>query len=63
MPLGTEIYEIKKNKELTENRIDTGEELKIKIADLDEEGQNLNLAKGGKGGQGNFKAKTMNIVQ
>lgn len=57
VPLGTEIYEIKKGMKFSASqRLKTVtpelEELS-KVADLDEEGQSYLIAEGGKGGQGN----------
>jgi GTPase involved in cell partitioning and DNA repair len=36
-------------------------EIKIKVADLDAEGDEYCMAKGGMGGEGNFKRKTLDL--
>ena len=57
VPLGTEIYEIK-SKTKTKNLMASGSEVfKIKVADLQEEGDEFRVAKGGAGGSGNLKQK------
>ena len=40
-----------------------GEEVKIKITDLDLEGQEFKMAAGGRGGIGNFKDKQLRILE
>lgn len=60
MPLGTEIYEIKKSDPSTRQILPQGE-VKLRVADLDEEGSEARLAKGGTGGNGNFKDKQLYI--
>jgi len=59
VPLGTEIFEVKRNvgtKKLAKGP-HSGSDIKIKICDLDEEGQKVRIVKGGAGGLGNYKDK------
>ncbi len=67
VPLGTEIFEIKKqnpSKSLQSTVREDGvtvtkaEECKIKIADLDQEGQSIIIARGGAGGLGNYSVRS-----
>ncbi len=63
VPLGTEIYEVKMQqlaKELSANR---GDQIKIKVADLDSEGAQFRLCKGGEGGSGNLTNKQLKVLQ
>ena len=53
MPIGTEIYKIRRNVASNNMRV-SGSDHFTKIADLDEEGQEFRLAKGGRGGIGNY---------
>jgi GTPase involved in cell partitioning and DNA repair len=53
VPVGTEIHKIRKR--LVGNCI---VEEKIKVADLDAPGEEFCVAKGGLGGEGNYKRKT-----
>ena len=55
MPLGTEVYEVKKSDKTSKSR--TGREIRIKIADLDDEGKEVLMARGGAGGKGNYYDK------
>ncbi len=48
VPLGTEVIEIKKN--MLSQKKAIGAEIRTKVADLDEEGSDVLLAKGGAGG-------------
>ena len=50
VPMGTEVWEVTRT--TTDGMI---EEKKVKIADLDENGSEFLMAKGGRGGVGNFK--------
>ena len=55
VPLGTEIYEVKKQTLSKENASEDRDLMaKIKVADLDSEGAEYRVAKGGKGGSGNL---------
>ena len=54
VPVGTEVIEVKKSR-YDDRKIRPKEELKFKVADLDEHGSTFMVAKGGKGGVGNGK--------
>ena len=62
MPLGTEIFEIKSSVSNTRS-MNAGSSVKIKIADLDEEGQIARVVKGGSGGAGNYRDKQLRILE
>ena len=65
VPLGTEVYEIKRSvgSKKQAAQLKTGrDEVKIKIADLDNQGQSIRLARGGVGGVGNFKDKLVKFL-
>lgn len=57
VPLGTEVYEIKKSNP-SKSLQTSDEEYKLKIADLDQEGQFIQVARGGKGGPGNMTVRS-----
>lgn len=59
VPIGTEIYQIKRNSKA--KLLSQQGEIKVKLADLDEENQSFRVVKGGLGGRGNFKDKSMQI--
>ena len=66
VPIGTEVYEIKRSVQSKEQAkaLGTGrDEIKIKVSDLDHEGQSVRLAKGGNFGIGNFKDKQLKILE
>lgn len=66
VPLGTEIYEVKRSissKKKFKQGQAPGADIKIKIGDLDEEGQNIRVALGGNGGIGNYKDKQLRILE
>ena len=60
VPVGTEIFEIKRNVKSKEHALAMGtgrDEIKVKIGDLDREDQKIRMAKGGNSGVGNYKDK------
>ena len=64
MPIGTEVYEIKRSRKVVSKAASAKrqDEVKIKIADLDQEAQSIRMVKGGQGGPGNFKDKQLKIL-
>lgn len=63
VPLGTEIYEIKRNNKKLSNQAIGKNEVKLKLGDLDNEGSKLRLASGGLGGAGNYKVKQVTMLE
>ena len=59
VPIGTEVFQIKRNVKSSQLSKVTGTEYFEKIADLDEEDQEVRVAKGGRGGVGNFQDKSL----
>lgn len=58
VPLGTEIYEVQNSHRQGKGDVMRPEK-KLKLIDLDEEGQKYMVAQGGKGSTGNFKKKNL----
>lgn len=54
VPVGTEVYEIKKSDPTSKFVLPEGE-IKLRVCDLDEDGAEVRLAKGGAQGHGNWK--------
>ena len=67
VPLGTEVYEVKRSvsgKKQVKGAIHySGSDIKIKLGDLDEEGQMIRVAQGGAGGAGNYRDKQLRILE
>ena len=66
VPLGTEVYEVKRSvgtKKLLKTIGRDAGDVKIKIADLDEEGDMIRVSKGGPGGIGNYRDKQLRILE
>ena len=61
VPVGTEVFKIKKSEDPDDP--DCVVEQLSKVADLDEEGQSFLVAKGGRGGVGNFQDKRLQVME
>jgi len=63
--LGTEVYEVKRSTSTAKEARAIGQraEVRVKVADLDSEGQIIKMAKGGVGGIGNNRDKQLRILE
>lgn len=63
VPLGTEVYEVKRSASSKKLAKRSDGDVRIKIADLDEEGHMIRVSKGGIGGSGNYRDKQLRVLE